>query len=80
MKEFNINELMLFIVGVVSALGGLCLIVQRSKCEDIDLCFLKCKRNVKAVIDSEKIKSGIAIPPTPVPRASEPEPETIPLP
>ena len=54
--------------------------IEYIKGKDIDLCFLKCKRNVKAVIDSEKIKSGIAIPPTPVPRASEPEPETIPLP
>ena len=35
MDDFNINELMLFIVGVLGALGGLCVIIQKSKCKKL---------------------------------------------
>ena len=74
MEEYNINELMLFIVGVVSAVGGLLLIIQRSKCEEIKCLCWQCKRNIKAVIDSEKMRLGRPI--TPKPRiVNEPEPE-----
>lgn len=75
MEEYNINELMLFIVGVVSAVGGLLLIIQRSKCEEINCLCFKCKRNVKAVIDSEKMRLGMKLPTTPKPKVNEPEPE-----
>ena len=58
MTDFNINELMLFIVGVLGAFGGLCVIIQKSKCEEINLCCFKCKRDVKAIIEQEKLELG----------------------
>ena len=54
MTDFNINELMLFIVGVLGAFGGLCVVIQRSKCETC--CWGLMKRNVDAVIADEKLK------------------------
>tara|TARA_R110000824_G_scaffold340739_3_gene527238 strand:- start:8377 stop:8835 length:459 start_codon:yes stop_codon:yes gene_type:complete len=54
MTDFNINELMLFIVGVLGALGGLCVITQRSKCKSF--CWGCLKRDVDAVLADEKLK------------------------
>jgi len=56
LQDFNINELMLFIVGVLGSLGGLCVIIQKSKCEEISFLCFKCKRNVKAVIEEERLQ------------------------
>ena len=70
--DFNINELMLFIVGVLGALGGLCIIIQKSKCESF--CWGCMKRDVRAVIDEEKLKLGK----TPTPRP--PPIEELPIP
>ena len=53
MTDFNINELMLFIVGVLGAIGGLCVVLQRSKCETC--CWGLIKRNVDAVIQNERL-------------------------
>lgn len=72
LEDFNINELMLFIVGVLGAVGGLCVIIQKSKCEEINLCCFKCKRDVKAIIEEEKIQLGRI--PTPR-KETEREPE-----
>jgi len=55
MNDFNINELMLFIVGVLGALGGLCVILQKSKCKKISICGMGCERDVSAVIAEEKL-------------------------
>ena len=44
LDNFNINELMLFIIGVMGALGGLCLIIQKSKCKTLDICCIKIVR------------------------------------
>ena len=56
MDNFNINELMLFIVGVLGALGGLCVIIQKSKCKKISICGMGCERDVSAVIQEEKLQ------------------------
>jgi len=72
LEDFNINELMLFIVGVLGAFGGLCVIIQKSKCEEINLCCFRCKRDVKAIIEEEKIQLGSI--PTPR-KEAEKEPE-----
>jgi len=66
MNDFNINELMLFIVGVLGALGGLCVILQKSKCSKISFCGMGCERDVSAVIKSAKIQAGLPTTPTPV--------------
>ena len=61
LQDFNINELMLFIIGVLGSLGGLCLIIQKSKCEEISFCCFKCKRDVRAIIEEERLeKTGHA--------------------
>ena len=57
--DFNINELMLFIVGILGGVGALCLIIQKSKCEEISCFCFSCKRDVKAVIKQSKLDRGI---------------------
>jgi len=47
MADFTMEELMLFIIGVSGALGGLLAIVFKSRCETIDCCCIKCKRKVE---------------------------------
>jgi len=54
MADFTMEELMLFVIGVLGALGGFMVILQKSKCESI--CWGCCKRDVKAVIQEEKLK------------------------
>ena len=49
LHDFTMEELMLFIIGVLGALGGFMLILQKSKCESV--CWGCCKRNVEAVIE-----------------------------
>ena len=49
MEDFN-----LFVIGVLGALGGFMVILQKSKCESI--CWGCCKRDVKAVIEEEKLQ------------------------
>lgn len=58
LHDFNINELMLFVVGVLGSLGGLCLIIQHSKCKTLDICCIKIVRDVDAVIEEEKLRLG----------------------
>lgn len=55
LESFDLNELMLFIVGVTGALGGLIAITQKSKCESC--CWGCMKRDVSAVIKEEKLKA-----------------------
>lgn len=54
MADFTMEELMLFIIGVTGALGGLMLTLQKSKCESI--CWGCFKRDVSAVIAEEKLE------------------------
>jgi len=56
MEDFNINELMLFIVGILGSLGGLCVVIQKSKCKTIKCCGFGCDRDVDAVIKEEKLQ------------------------
>jgi len=56
MDDFNINELMLFIVGVLGAFGGLCVIIQKSKCKKISICGMGCERDVAAIIAEERLE------------------------
>ena len=54
MADFTMEELMLFVIGVLVALGGFMVILQKSKCESI--CWGCCKRNVDAVIQEERLQ------------------------
>lgn len=72
MADFTMEELMLFVIGVLGALGGFMVILQKSKCESI--CWGCCKRDVKAVIEEEKLALGKIPTPRPQPKV-EKEPE-----
>ena len=54
MSDFTMEELMLFVIGVLGALGGFMVVLQKSKCESI--CWGCCKRDVRAVIEEEKLQ------------------------
>ena len=75
MEDFNINELMLFIVGVLGAFGGLCVIIQKSKCKTIKCCGFGCDRDTRAIIEEEKLERGIKI----TPRKDTPKPNGLKL-
>ncbi len=54
MADFTMEELMLFVIGVLGALGGFMVILQKSKCESI--CWGCCRRRVDLVIAEEKLQ------------------------
>ena len=56
MDDFSIDQLMLFIGGILGSIGALLLVIQKSKCEEVNCCCLRCKRNVQAIIDEERLK------------------------
>tara|TARA_R100001594_G_scaffold148551_1_gene204019 strand:+ start:1337 stop:1627 length:291 start_codon:yes stop_codon:yes gene_type:complete len=56
MDDFSIDQLMLFIGGVLGSLGALLLVIQKSKCEEIKCCCWSCKRNVQAIIEEERLQ------------------------
>lgn len=56
MDDFTIDQLMLFIGGVLGSLGALLLVIQKSKCKSVDCCCIKCVRDVDAVIKEEKLE------------------------
>jgi hypothetical protein len=76
LEDFNINELMLFIIGVFGALGGLCLIIQKSKCKTLDLCCIKCVRDTELIKFEDKLEKGIPTTPK-TPKTKEPKLELI---
>ena len=54
MADFTIDQLMLFIGGVLGSIGALMLVLQRSKCESC--CFGCITRDVSAVIAEERLE------------------------
>lgn len=56
LDEFNLTELGVFIAGVCASLGAILVIIQKSKCEEINCCCVKCKRNVKAILEQERLE------------------------
>jgi len=90
MDNFSIDQLMLFIGGVLGSLGALLLVIQKSKCEQINCCCFSCKRRVDLIIEEERLQMTGHRGTTPEPRRSErlkekelklepvePEPENI---
>jgi len=57
MDNFNISELGIFIGVCGSAIIGILVATQKSKCESV--CFGMCKRRVDLVIEEEKLELGI---------------------
>jgi hypothetical protein len=55
LADFTIDQLMLFIVGVLGALGALMLTLQKSKCQSC--CWGCIKRDVDAVIAEERLQA-----------------------
>jgi len=63
LDSYNMNDLLLLIVGVAGAGATLCMAIQKSKCRNISVlygCF-KCDRDVEAVIKEEKLHLGKTI-------------------
>lgn len=83
MDDYSIDQLMLFIVGVAGAAGALCLSIQKSKCKKLKLCcgLVDCDRDVRAIIEEEKLALGKLPTPRPLPKLElmEPEVENSPL-
>lgn len=71
MDDFSIDQLMLFIGGVLGSLGALLLVIQKSKCEQINCCCLSCKRRVDLIIEEERLQMTGHRGTTPEPRRSE---------
>jgi len=60
MDNYNMNDLLLLIVGVSGAGASLCLAIQRSKCKNISFlwgCF-RCDRDTDLILKEEKLKLG----------------------
>jgi hypothetical protein len=56
MQNYTIDQLMLFIGGCSTALIGVLLAIQKSKCKTINLCCLKCERDIDAIIQEERLQ------------------------
>ena len=56
MQDFTIDQLMLFIGGCSTAIIGVLLAIQKSKCKTINCCCIKCERDVNAIIQEEKLQ------------------------
>jgi len=48
-QEFTINELFIGVCSVITSIGGLCLIIFKSRCTDISICGIKCKRKLQEI-------------------------------
>ena len=80
LESFNISELGIFVGVVSSACIGMIVASQKSKCTSV--CFGMCKRDVGAVVKSEKLKLTGSTGDTPKGKMDlvlkEPEPEPKP--
>ena len=76
LDEFNLTELGVFIAGVFASLGALLVVIQKSKCEDIRCCCIKCKRNIQAIIQEERLEKTGHTGQTPRLSLTTEEPET----
>jgi len=57
LSDFNLSELGIFIGVCGSAIIGILVATQKSKCESV--CWGMCKRRVDLVIEEEKLELGI---------------------
>ena len=59
LENFTLEELMIFTVSILGALGGLLTVIFKSKCKTIDCCCIKCVRDVDAIIKEEQVMKGV---------------------
>jgi len=59
LENFTLEELMIFSVSILGALGGLLTVIFKSKCKTIDCCCIKCVRDVDAIIKEEQVMKGV---------------------
>ena len=56
MADYTMNDVMLMVGAVATALSGLIYASQRSRCTEINTCCCKIKRDVKSIIQQEKLE------------------------
>lgn len=56
MGDYSMNDLMLMVGACATALSGLIYASQKSKCTEINMCCCKLKRDVKAIIQEQKLE------------------------
>ena len=57
MKDFSLSDLGLFVGTLGGVITGLIFAIQKSRCETINCCGIKCKRKIKK-------EDSVVIPPT----------------
>ena len=58
LADFTLEELMIFCISVMGALGGLLTVIFKSKCKTIDCCCIKCIRDTELIYKEEKLALG----------------------
>ena len=62
LQDFTLEEMMIFTVSVLAGFSACMTIILktlfRSKCKTINLCCIKCERDVQAIIEEEKLELG----------------------
>lgn len=58
LQDFTLEQLMIFSVSILGAIGGVLTILFKSKCKTIKCCCFQCERDVRAVIEEEKLELG----------------------
>lgn len=53
LEDFSLEQLSIFVVAILGACGGLCAIMIKSKCSEIQMGCCKIKRNPEAITDPE---------------------------
>ena len=60
LESFNMNDLLLLVVGISGATATLCLAIQKSKCKNISILYgcLKCDRDTDLILKQEALELG----------------------
>ena len=58
LADFTLEELMIFCISVLGALGGLLTVIFKSKCKTIDCCCIKCIRDTELIYKEDKLGFG----------------------
>ena len=91
LQNYEMNDVLLVVVGIAGALSGLCISLNKSRCKHIKICFgcLDCDRNTESIIQEKRLEMGrpSGLTPRPLPpktpiklELNEPEPEAQPEP